>query len=89
MIDFNAMSDGTPGLFRFEVYRDEEIRVSSTQFCGGAWSWRLCAPSGQILAQSRAYEREEDCRAALSHVRRHAADAQSDVVTASLANEAS
>ena len=89
MIDFNAMSDGTLGLFRFEVYRDEEIRVSSTQFCGGAWSWRLCTPSGQILAQSRAYEREEDCQEALSQVRRHAAGAQSDAVAGGFTNEAS
>lgn len=85
MIDFNAMRDGTSGYFRFEVYRDEQIRVSSTQFCGGAWSWQLCSPSGKILAQSRAYEREEDCRAALSHVLRHAASAQADGAAGSLA----
>ena len=35
MIDFNAINSDPKGLLRFEVYRDEEIRVSSTQFCGG------------------------------------------------------
>jgi len=78
MIDFNAINSESKGFLRFEVYRDEEIRVSSTQFCGGAWSWRLCSPSGKILAQSRAYEREADCRAALSQVRCHPASAVAD-----------
>jgi len=75
MIDYDAITSVSPGPFRFEVYRDEQIRVSSTQFCGGAWSWRLCTATGEVVAQSRAYEREQDCRAALSQVRRHAADA--------------
>jgi len=73
MINYDAMVSTSSGPFRFEIYRDEQIRVSSTRFCGGAWSWRLCTPTGEIVAQSRAYEREQDCRAALALVRRHAA----------------
>jgi len=89
MMEFNAINSDPKGLLRFEVYRDEEIRVSSTQFCGGSWSWRLCSPSGKILAQSRAYEREEDCRAALTQVRRHSASAVADAVRGDQRNEAS
>lgn len=34
MIDFNAIGSASKEAVRFEVYRDEEIRVTSTQFCG-------------------------------------------------------
>ena len=35
-------------------------------------------PSGKILAQSRAYGREDDCRTVLTLVRRHSASAVAD-----------
>lgn len=59
----------------FEVMRDDQVRVSSTQFCGGLWSWRLCGMAGDVLAQSIGYATEADCRRALAQLRRHAAGA--------------
>lgn len=88
MIDFNAIKGNYLPPFKFEVIREEEVSVSSTQFCGGTWSWYLSSPSGKILAQSRCYQREEDCQTALRHVLRHAVDAEVAVTKGVQHNEA-
>lgn len=59
----------------FDIRRENEVRISSTQFCGGTWRWRLCSCDGTVLAASAEYQREEACRAALAIVRRHAGTA--------------
>lgn len=59
----------------FDIRRDDQVRASSTLFCGGMWRWRLSSRDGTVLATSAEYPDEEACNAALSVIRQHAGTA--------------
>lgn len=63
------------GECRFEIYRKNEQRVSSTRFCGGDWSWRLVTTEGHVLAEAAGYPSQGICEVALSALRERAASA--------------
>jgi uncharacterized protein YegP (UPF0339 family) len=61
------------GLCRFEIHREDEVMVTSTQFCGGDWRWTLCSSRGQVLAEGAGFSSERDCRAAIATLKDKAA----------------
>lgn len=50
----------------FEVYRTDEMKVSSTRFCGGDWHWCLIDAAGRTLIEAGGYRTEERCREAVT-----------------------
>ena len=56
---------------RFEVYRTDEIRTSSTMFAGGDWRWQLSDATGRILVEAGGYRSEEACRQAVAMLLHH------------------
>lgn len=63
-----------PGMF--EVYREAEVRMTSTRFCGGDWHWRLSDADGQILLDTGGYASERACLLAVDILRDSAAFAR-------------
>ena len=54
---------------RFEIFREEEVQVSSTQFAGGDWRWRLADPTGKTLVEGIGYRSERACKVAVALLR--------------------
>ena len=50
----------------FEVYRADEVRMTSTQFGGGDWHWRLSDGDGAILLDTGGYASESECVSAVA-----------------------
>lgn len=61
---------------RFEIFRKDEERMTSTLFAGGDWRWRLVTTGGLILAEASGYPSETTCRAAVSALQQQAATAR-------------
>ena len=61
----NPSSAPRPTCF-FEIYREEEVSVTSTLFCGGDWHWRLVDAEAHILVEAGGYNSERKCRRAVS-----------------------
>ncbi|MXP42290.1 DUF1508 domain-containing protein [Altererythrobacter soli] len=57
---------------RFDVYRTDEMNVSSTRFCGGDWHWRLTDAAGRTLVDAGGYSTEEGCREAVTILQQRA-----------------
>jgi uncharacterized protein YegP (UPF0339 family) len=57
---------------KFDVYRADEVRMTSTQFCGGDWHWRLSDADGLILLDTGGYANERECRNAISILQQNA-----------------
>ena len=58
-----------PGLRRddrFEVFRADEVRVSSTRFVGGDWRWRLADGADRTLVEASGYRTESECLSAIA-----------------------
>ena len=53
----------------FEVYRTEEVFLTSILRSGGEWRWRLCSSDGAVHASSSAYGNEKACLAAIDALR--------------------
>lgn len=54
---------------KFEVFRADEVQVSSTQFAGGDWRWRLSDREGKTLVEGGGYRSERACQVAVSLLR--------------------
>lgn len=57
---------------RFEIFRKDEQRMTSTLFSGGDWRWRLVTTGGLMLAEASGYPNEASCRAAVAVLQRRA-----------------
>ena len=66
---------GIEGDCRFEIFRADEERMTSTLFSGGDWRWRLVTSQGVTLAEAAGYHGESLCRAAVLVLQRCAATA--------------
>lgn len=64
------------GQCQFEVYREDQRKVTSTRISGGMWRWQLCSSAGAVLAQSGPYNSSVECIAAISALRNFAASAR-------------
>jgi uncharacterized protein YegP (UPF0339 family) len=60
---------------QFEIFRQDEERMTSTLFSGGDWRWRLVTTGGLILAEASGYPSETVCRAAVAVLQKRAATA--------------
>ena len=58
---------------RFEIYRADEVKMTSTHFAGGDWHWRLCDEAGQALVDAGGYRDEQACRSAIAILKDRAA----------------
>jgi uncharacterized protein DUF1508 len=56
----------------FDIFREDEVSVSSTQFVGGGWRWRLSDGAGLIVAEAGDYPSELQCRAAVAAIQAYA-----------------
>jgi uncharacterized protein YegP (UPF0339 family) len=63
----------------FQIYRADEVSLTSTLFGGGDWRWRLCAAVGVVIAQGGGYDTELACKSAVASLREAA---QSAVIVA-------
>lgn len=63
----------------FEIYRANEVSLTSTLFGGGDWRWRLCAAAGVVTANGGGYSTESACKSAVAALR---CAAQSEVIVA-------
>ena len=66
-----ARSDELPSC-NFEVYRADEVRMTSTQFSGGDWHWCLSDADGLILLDTGGYANERECRDAIAILQENA-----------------
>ena len=57
---------------RFDVYRADEVRMTSTQFSGGDWHWCLSDADGLILLDTGGYANERECRDAIAILQENA-----------------
>ena len=57
---------------RFDIYRTERVRLTSTLFGGGDWHWRLTGASGAVIADCGGYRDEAQCLAAVGALRTEA-----------------
>ena len=54
---------------RFEIYRSEQVSLTSVLFAGGDWHWRLMDADGKLLADCGGFKAEGDCRKAVVALR--------------------
>jgi uncharacterized protein YegP (UPF0339 family) len=54
---------------RFDIYRADHVRLTSTLFGGGDWHWRLTGASGAVIADCGGYRNEAQCLAAVGALR--------------------
>jgi uncharacterized protein YegP (UPF0339 family) len=66
------------GRASFEVYRAEEVSVTSSLFSGGDWRWRLRSAAGAVLANGNGYKSERSCRTAVNALRSFAGSARDE-----------
>jgi uncharacterized protein YegP (UPF0339 family) len=76
--DVRTVSDGTGrlsvahrlgGCSHFDIYRTEQVHLTSTLFGGGDWSWRLTDEAGTMLAECGGYLNRRNCLAAVEALR--------------------
>jgi len=60
----------------FEIYRADEVSLTSVLFSGGDWRWRFYMALGVIGATGGGYSSEAECRAAVITLRRSAQSAK-------------
>lgn len=63
------------GHSHFDIYRTEQVRLTSTLFGGGDWHWRLTGSAGEILADCGGYRNHRDCLAVVDALRDAASSA--------------
>jgi uncharacterized protein YegP (UPF0339 family) len=61
---------------RFDVFRADEVQVTSTQFAGGDWRWRLADSNDVTLVEGSGYRSERACLVAVSLLRGRASSAK-------------
>lgn len=59
----------------FIVFRAEEVQLTSTQFGGGDWHWRLTDKAGSTLVEGAGYHSESECLEAVAMLRDRGASA--------------
>ena len=70
-----GLSQRMAGCSRFETYRTDEVSLTSIQFGGGDWHWRLTNAEGGLLADCGGFTNRLDCQAAVMSIRAEASSA--------------
>jgi uncharacterized protein YegP (UPF0339 family) len=60
------------GRSHFDIYRTEQLYLTSALFGGGDWHWRLTGQTGAIMADCGGYQNQADCLAAVEALRAEA-----------------
>lgn len=63
-----ANDSGRPeagGQCYFEIYRADEVRLTSILMSGGDWRWQFRSGSGALLATCAGYVSEQECTTAV------------------------
>jgi uncharacterized protein YegP (UPF0339 family) len=60
----------------FEIYRADQVSVTSTLFSGGDWRGRFASAPGTVLVEGKGYGTEQACRAAVSALQHNARSAE-------------
>ena len=63
------------GSSHFDIYRTEQVQLTSTRLGGGDWHWRLTDAAGGKLAHGGGYRDQRDCIAAVDALRSVASSA--------------
>lgn len=67
-----ATSRSSGGCSHFDIYRTEQVHLTSALFGGGDWHWRLTGQTGAVLADCGGYRNQADCLAAVQALRAEA-----------------
>lgn len=51
---------------RFEIYRADQVMITSTRLSGGDWHWQLVDRNAVVLMDVGGYENERECREAIA-----------------------
>jgi uncharacterized protein YegP (UPF0339 family) len=57
------------GSSHFDIYRTEQVQLTSTHLGGGDWHWRLIDAAGGRLAHGGGYRDQRECIAAVDALR--------------------
>lgn len=76
--DTMCSEPGESFLCHFNVFRADRVSVTSTQFAGGDWRWRLSDHEGTTLVEAGGYRNEAHCRKAVTMLKACAARAAID-----------
>ncbi|PKB19068.1 hypothetical protein B0I00_1295 [Novosphingobium kunmingense] len=60
------------GRSHFDIYRAEQVSLTSTLFGGGDWHWRLTDGTGAMVADCGGYRNRRDCLAVVEGLRAEA-----------------
>lgn len=69
----------------FEIFRADEVRMTSTQFSGGDWHWRLMSAVGAILVEGDGYRSEQECANAVALLQDRAFSASAPAISQKIA----
>ena len=81
LADAHIVSDGMShvgvaprleGCSHFDVYRSDQVQLTTTLFGGGDWHWRLTNDAGAVLVECGGYRNRRDCLAAVQVLRAEA-----------------
>jgi len=79
LLSVSAANDsGRPeadGQCYFEIYRADEVRLTSILMAGGDWRWQFRSGSGALLATCAGYTSEQECTTAVVALRSGAGSA--------------
>lgn len=60
----------------FDIFRAQEVNLTTVLRTGGDWRWRFCTASGAVLAAGAGYRTENACVAAVDALRQAAGSAE-------------
>lgn len=70
--DYLGVAPRLEGCSHFDIYRTDQVQLTSTLFGGGDWHWRLTDEAGAMLAECGGYRNRRDCLAAVDALRAEA-----------------
>lgn len=62
-----------------EVFRTDEVQLTSTLFSGGDWHWRLASAAGDVLVEGCGYRSQSQCLEAVALLQGRAKSASLEV----------
>lgn len=68
-----AQSEGSENSrCNFDIYRSDQVRLTSTRFEGGDWHWRLADAEGSVLLDAGGYASARECLSAIAVLQENA-----------------